>query len=285
MKIKSIFTFIFLALILTNCGKETKDNKKEEPYKLTKKVQNTVDSLSVIKVVYLRGTIRFDNLLKVSSVKDLVYLTKNKNPYIRCYAFNGLSKNNYTKLKEIFFEHLKDTSVVQTRYECTGERLTVMNFMLNHFHPKNIGVENKFNEVDFKKYYKISETYKKNITPEKIIDYETEIKKMQNYDLLYYRQYYWSDVNDKDFDVVKKLIKKGNIEFKQYENMIFATAYFDINSCISYFPNIERRNDTIILKEQLYKKNPCDEKGRTINKVIFVISNDQVSKIKKIIVE
>jgi hypothetical protein len=285
MKIKLIFTYIFLSLIFTFCGKESKNNKQLKKHKLTTEVQNAVDSLSLIDEIRLRGTKRFDDLLKVASNQDLVFLTNNKNPKIRCYAFNGLIINKYPELKNIFFEHLKDTSVIQTRYECTGERTTVMNFMLNHFHPQNRAVKNKFSEAEYNKFNKIAESYKKNIKPEKIIDYETEIKKMQNYNLLYYKQYYWSYENDKDFDVVKKLVKKGNIEFKQYENMIFATAYFDINSCISYFPNIERRTDTIILKEQLYKKYPCDEKLRIINKVIFVISNDQVSKIKKVKVE
>jgi hypothetical protein len=283
MKIKSIFILIFLSLIFTFCGKDSK-NKKQQQHKLTIEVQNAVDSLSLIDEIRLRGTKRFDDLLKVASNQDLVFLTKNKNPKIRCYAFNGLIINKYPELKNIFFEHLKDTSVIQTRYECTGERTTVMNFMLNYFHPQNIGVKNKFSEIEYNKYNKIAKSYKKNIKPEKTENYEEEIKKLQNNDLEYFQVYYSADSKDEDFKVKRKLVKK-NIEFVKYEEMVLATAYFEVNGCNSHFPNIERRNDTIILKYQMRNKYPCDEKYRIIEKINFVIFDQYVTKIKTVIAQ
>ncbi|KFF06583.1 hypothetical protein B0A68_02020 [Flavobacterium reichenbachii] len=286
MKIKSIFILVFLSLIFTFCGKDLKNKKqqKQKQHKLTIEVQNAVDSLSLIDEIRLRGTKRFDDLLKVASNQDLVFLTKNKNPKIRCYAFNGLIINKYPELTDIFFEHLKDTSVIQTRYECTGERTTVMNFMLNYFHPKNIGVKNKFSEIEYNKYNKIAESYKKNIKPVKIENYEKEIKKLQNNDLEYFQDYYCADSKDEDFEVKRKLVKK-NIEFVKYEEMVLATAYFEVNGCNSHFPNIERRNDTIILKYQMRNKYPCDEKHRIIEKINFVIFDQYVTKIKTVIAE
>jgi hypothetical protein len=282
MKIKAIFPLIFLSLLLTFCRKETKSNVKPKLYELTSKVQNAVDSLAVINEIRLRGTKRFDDLLKVVSNQDLVFLTKNKSPNIRCYAFNGLIKNKYPKLKNIFLEHLKDTSIVQTRYECTGQRTTVMNFMLNYFYPKNIGVKDKFSEVEYEKYNKIAKLYEKDIKPEKIIAYDEEIKKLQNYDLEYSQIYYWANSEDKDFDIKRKLVKK-NIKFIKYEEMILATAYFEVNACNSHFPNVERRNDTVFLKYQILHKYPCDEQYRSIEKINFIISDNYVTKIKTVI--
>lgn len=181
MTIKSIFTLIFLSLIFTFCGKDSKNKKLKKQHSLTIEVQNAVDSLSLIDEIRLLGTKRFDDLLKVASNQDLVFLTKNKNPKIRCYAFRGLIKNKYPKLKNVFFEHLKDTSAIQTRYECTGERTTVMNFMLNYFHPKNIGVKNKFSEVEYNKYKKIAESYKKNINQRKL---KIMKKKLKNFRIM-----------------------------------------------------------------------------------------------------
>lgn len=284
MKTKSIFALIFLSLIFTFCGKDSKNKKLKKQHRLTIEVQNAVDSLSSIDEIRLRGTKRFDDLLKVASNQDLVFLTKNKNAKIRCYAFNGLIINKYPELKNVFIEHLKDSSVIQTIYECTGERTTVMNFMLNYFHPKNIGVKNKFSEVEYNKYKKIAESYKKNIKPEKIENYEEEIKKLQNNNLEYFQDYYWADSKDEDFEVKRKLVKK-NIEFVKYEEMVLATAYFEVNGCNSHFPNIERRNDTIILKYQMRRKYPCDEKYRIIEKINFVIFDQYVTKIKTIIAE
>lgn len=276
--------FISLLFIFTFCGKESKNNIQVKKHRLTTDVKNAVDSLSLIDEIRMRRTLRFENLLKVASNEDLVFLTNDKNPNIKCYAFIGLSRNNYPKLKDIFLEHIKDTSVVKTRYECTGERLTVMNFMLNFFHPKNIGVKNKFNESEYKKYLKIAESYKKNIKPEKTENYEEEIKKLQNNDLVYFQDYYWADSKDEDFEMKRKLVKK-KIEFVRYEEMVLATAYFDVNGCNSHFPNIERRNDTIILKYQMRKKFPCDEKHKIIEKINFVIFDQYVTKIKTVITE
>lgn len=282
MKIKSFFILIFLSLIITFCGKDSESKKQKTQHRLTIEVQNAVDSLSLIDEIRLRGTKRFDDLLKVASNQDLVFLTKNKNPKIRCYAFNGLIKNKYPELKNVFFEHLKDTSVIQTRYECTGQRTTVMNFMLNYFHPKNIGVKDKFSEVEYEKYIKIAKLYEKNIKPEKTIDYDEEIKKLQNYDLEYSQIYYWADSEDKDFDIKRKLVKK-NIKFVKYEEMILATAYFEVNACNSHFPNVERRNDTVFLKYQILHKYPCDEQYRSIEKINFIILDNYVTKIKTVI--
>jgi hypothetical protein len=142
--------------------------------------------------------------------------------------------------------------------------------MLNYFHPKNIGVNDKFSEVEYSKFNKIAESYKKNINPEKSENYEEEIKKLQNSDLEYFQEYYWAESKDKDFEIKRKLVKK-NIQFVKYEEMVLATAYFEVNGCNSHFPNIERRNDTVILKCQMLKKYPCDEEHRIIKKVNFVI--------------
>jgi hypothetical protein len=284
MKIKSIFAFIFLSLIMSFCRKDSKKKTLKKRHTLTKEVQNAVDSLSLIDEIRLRGTKRFDDLLKVAADEDLLFLTNNKNPNIRCYAFNGLAANKYPGLREVFFEHLLDTSVIQTRYECTGERTTVMNYMLHYFHPKNIGVKDKFTEDQYEQYSKIAASYAKNIQPEKHENYEQEIKKLQHYDLAYFQDYHWADSNDKDFELKRKLVKK-NIEFVKYDEMVLATAYFEVNGCNSHFPNIERRNDTIILKYQRRRKYPCDEKRRIIEKINFVILDHYYPKMKTVIAE
>lgn len=285
MKVKSIITLLFLSIFFINCGKETSEKNQFKNYKLRKEVQSSVDSLSVIDKVYLKGTLRYTNLLKVASMDDLVYLTNHKIPTIRCYAFIGLMTKNYPKLKDIFLEHLKDTAVVQTRYDCVGERETVMKFMLEYFHPRSLQSKIKFNQNEFDKYYQLAKVYQKKIKPEQFVDYEKEIRKRQSDELSYFSKYFWSYSNDKKYLEDLKLVKKGVVTFVRYEDMVLATAYFDVNSYINYFPNVERRGDTVVLKQEVYKKYPCDEKLRVIQKVIFVINDNQISKIKKVIVE
>lgn len=279
---KYYLSFIILIFTTVSCVK--KDTKLAS-HKLSPEVKAAADSLSKMRGISQSGDLRFHNLLKVASAEDLVFLTNHKAPVLRCYAFYGLELKKYPEVKEIFYDHLKDTAVVHSVYGCIGSYRTVMEIMLAEFHPATKQNKFRFSRAEYDKFERIAEIYRKKMKYPVEPDWEARVKELQSSDLLYSQLYSSISSKCKDFEAMRKRVKNKNIEFKRYEDMVLATAYFEVNGCNLHFPNVERKGDTIILKDQLLEKYSCDEEHRIVEKISFVISDVQASKIKTVISE
>lgn len=135
--------------------------KKEADYKINKEIQTLVDGLSKEKTVLYDETNKipkFQNLLKVASNKDLLYLTESKIPLIRCYAFRGLTSRNYSGLKKLFYKHLKDSVLVETHLSntCIIMNISVHQYMLDQLHPFSSKCKYKLSRSEFDKYFELS---------------------------------------------------------------------------------------------------------------------------------
>jgi hypothetical protein len=76
------------------------------------------------------------NRLKAKATdQELVELTKGKSVLIVVYAFDILQGRNYKGLKNIFLDHVNDTSWFWTAGGCTGFLDRVNWFMLNRLKP------------------------------------------------------------------------------------------------------------------------------------------------------
>ena len=164
---KRSFILISISIIVLSCSKN-KDN-----FKLTRKVQTLVDSLSISKdklkpeIVFIgdyypKVTKPYHEFIQVATTDELIFLTKNKKPNIRCYAFNGLVRRNFSGLRKIFAEHVKDTATITLYFGgCTSDRITVMEFMLDQLHPFGSKSPEKFTRKEYNEYSKLAESWRK----------------------------------------------------------------------------------------------------------------------------
>lgn len=284
MKI-SIIGFVILFITCSCSEKSKSENDKLENYKLNSNVQKLVDSLAVIEYVGYdeKNNKRYQELIKNSTLEDLIFLTNYKIPEIRCYAFDALENRNYPKIKKIFYEHQNDTALVESRMYDMILHESVASFMLQQIHPAGSKNSYRLSRKEFDENFKKIQNLENNLKPKLEPNWNDSIKKWQHLDLSYYQEYYWADSGDKDFEEKRKLVNKP-IDFIRFdEDNILATAYFEINCCNSHFPNIERRGDTIILKDQLFKKGHCDDKMKCIEKINFYINDQYIREAKFVI--
>lgn len=87
---------------------------------------------------------RFIKLVKKTTMKELVELTKHSNSSVRGYSFWGLAKRHYDNLETIFIKHANDEENVLFMYACSLMDITVIEFM------SEVVVSNDF-DVDCKK--------------------------------------------------------------------------------------------------------------------------------------
>lgn len=118
-------------------------------------------------------------------------------------------------------------------------------------------------------------------------DNEKKIRELQSYNLAYATDYPFATSRLKDdFEKKRKFISKGkNIAFKKYDNFVLATAYFDIIPYHWHYPDVERKGDTIILKYKILEKHTYDFELRSIDKVVYVIWDNEEMPIKTVISE
>ena len=163
---RSIIIFL-LCVLLSSCS------KKKDNFKLTNQVQILVDSLSISKSKYKpelvfigddypEATKPYHEFIRVASTDELIYLTKYKKPNIRCYAFNGLVKRNFSGLRKIFAEHLKDTTSITLYFGgCLSDKISVMEFMVDQLHPFGSKSPEKFSRKEYNEYMKLAESWRK----------------------------------------------------------------------------------------------------------------------------
>ena len=145
---KKISFTLFLFHILISCG-----------HKLNSKVENAVNILSAENLIYFDSFMAkknesYINLLKVSTVEDLIYLTDNENAYVRFYAYLGLTEKNYPKLKDIYFKHKNDTDNVNTTNgACINGSMSINKLMLYQLNPNDPENKHSFTENEYDKEY------------------------------------------------------------------------------------------------------------------------------------
>lgn len=276
-----------LLLILISCQNTSEEfDQREISYQFSDEVQTAIDSLKLIKHVSYeeRQSPRYDSLIKYASINDLRQLMFNEDKYIRTYAYLGLIEKNYPKIQTVFRQNFNDTAVIKTTMSDMIGLETVSSFMLQKLHPVR-KQDYSLTDDDFNLFYVTFQKRDKSIAiREKKINWDDTINKRQHLDILYTQKYYWANSDDTDFENKKKAIKK-NLPFIEFDDNILVTAYFEGNGCHPHFPNMERRGDTIILRNEILTKYPCDFNLRVIEKVNFVIFNQYIRKIKKVVVE
>lgn len=144
---KILFTFLFFNIIIS-CG-----------HKLNYKVENAVNLVTKISCVnsdsfWIRKDDSYKNLLKVSTIEDLVYLTDNENPYVRYYVYLGLIEKNHPKIKEIYLKHKIDIeSINTTNGSCMRGFDDVNKLMLWELNPKNSECKYCFTQDEYDEEY------------------------------------------------------------------------------------------------------------------------------------
>ena len=127
---KKVILPIFIIIVLISCG-----------HKLNSKVEKSIVEISKEDCVILDFEFQneaFKNLLKVSSIEDLVYLTENEHSYVKYYAFIGLREKNYSKILEIYNAHKHDNETINTSNgACLTENTKIGELMLWALNPEN----------------------------------------------------------------------------------------------------------------------------------------------------
>lgn len=282
----------FILFIFYSCTEKSKSEKdkivsyKLSNHKLSPNVQRLVDSLAVIEYVGYdqEKNKRYQELIKNTTLNDLIFLTDYKIPEIRCYAFVALVDKNYSKIRKVFYEHQNDSTLVKSgMYDMVGHE-SVVGFMLQQIHPSGSKNKYRFGRKEFDENYKRIKNLEKNLRPKPEPNWNDSIEKWKHIDLIYEQEYYWADSEDKDYEEKRKLVDKP-IKFHRFDENVLVTAYFEVNGCNSYFPNIERKGDTIFLKNQLFSKGHCDEVTKRIEKINYFINDQYINEIKFVLKE
>jgi hypothetical protein len=95
---------LLLSVIILSCSKQ------KEEYKINYKVEDVAKKLSKDTLMYgFSAGNDFDELMKIATDEDLLFLTNHKSAIVRCYAFKGLEIRNNSEIRNVFFNHLNDT--------------------------------------------------------------------------------------------------------------------------------------------------------------------------------
>lgn len=148
---KKIIESIFVITLLSSCA-----------HKLSTKVEEAVNEVCKENVVYTHWettSSAFENLFKVASLDDLVYLTENENPYVRYYAFIGLREKKYSKILEIYKKHKKDFEIINTSNgACLRGNVKVSLLMLRALNPENPNCK-WLTKAEYDKFYDEQNTF------------------------------------------------------------------------------------------------------------------------------
>jgi len=109
----------------------------------------------------------------------------------------------------------------------------------------------------------------------------TENKKEEIHkNLLGFKTLFLAESRGEENELEKK-VKKGNLDIKYINDIIYISYYEELNACGQYDGNIELKNDTIKLKVNLISDEVCT--STSINKITFLIENPDMKKKKAII--
>lgn len=99
-------------------------------------------------------------------------------------------------------------------------------------------------------------------------------------DLLWTRQNFVAECTGADnvYDSIASIARLKPVNFKYFDNLIIASAYFETDACGKYKPNIDICKDTIFLSFRFVSNTACSTAA--FYKVDYVISNPQRDKYK-----
>lgn len=154
MKVTKLIVISFLISFLISCK-----------HKLSPKVENIINNISETSYVLAdlpEYSSPCEDLEKVATVEDLVYLTNSDNVVVRYYAFCSLRKKNYPKIKEIYYNHEEDFSIINTSNgACLKNSTSINNLMLQALDPDFLNSKFGFTK---KQYEKIRENLDRKIS-------------------------------------------------------------------------------------------------------------------------
>jgi len=84
---------------------------------------------------------RYEKLKQDATDAELIALTDNSNPVVRCYAFNALANRKNPNVIPILVRHLKDTAGVNTFFGCIVSTTKVGDYFLNVFNPNPVDMD------------------------------------------------------------------------------------------------------------------------------------------------
>jgi hypothetical protein len=129
-----------------------------ESQELRPGIQNLVDKLKRGNIVHFGYPVGFGGVpetknkyyktyLKLKSKAsndELVSMTKDDAPCIVVYSFSILHERNYDKIKDIFYQHTRDTTFFWTAAGCTGNMDRINWYMLRALKPISVNLTGNF---------------------------------------------------------------------------------------------------------------------------------------------
>jgi hypothetical protein len=97
----------------------------------------------------------YKKLSKKAKDEELLLLTNNNSKIVVLYSFIILYSRNYKKLKDVFLQHIADTSEVWVAGGCTGGIARINFFMLMQFNPAYMDSQQPYlKQEEYDKYKK-----------------------------------------------------------------------------------------------------------------------------------
>jgi hypothetical protein len=131
---------IFFLLFFLNCNFDSQENNYYFLNKNTtlKQIIDSVNKATIKEKETIFGKrpptlerIGFIDLSKYANNIELIELTNYKNPYIRCYSFYALVKNQDSTVYDILKKHIKDTAKIQLQSGCFVNEIFVGDYFYN----------------------------------------------------------------------------------------------------------------------------------------------------------
>lgn len=160
---KEIIIVSLIFFITCNCNKKSQDTFPIN-HKLSSKIEKVIDSLNPI--IYDNDSIRYaigfgengylyEDLTKNATLNDLILLTKHKSTKVQCVSFSILANQNYPKIKNIFLQHINDSSRVLAGSGSIIGDITVAHYMLDQLHPAYAAKKYRFQRTEYDSLHKV----------------------------------------------------------------------------------------------------------------------------------
>lgn len=75
--------------------------------------------------------LRFDSLRTLLTEEQLILLTENESPVVRCYAFDALMESNSKQTISILLKHANDTTSVYAQSGCKAYSVSVADYFIS----------------------------------------------------------------------------------------------------------------------------------------------------------
>ena len=133
---KHCLTITLLISLFISCEQQNYNQKiiTKSTNKIVKKIEKINELIG--DAVYYEGIrpIQYDNFEKLKEIackEELIELTNHSNGVVQCYAFWALSYDSSVDLFPIVFNHINDTKLVNTQFDCFGGQEMVGDFFIS----------------------------------------------------------------------------------------------------------------------------------------------------------